>query len=285
MNIKVKYLLPLITLLVVSQAVRSQEITAETVIAKHLDSIGSLAKRQSLKNIFAAGAGGFESKLPVIKGIGKAVIVSDPNDLYFLMGLNSREYPFEKIGIFGTKVSLPFTTGGSGRSPLGAFLAEHSGVLTDDLFCGGMSMRWIKGLADSKKLKFKYAGTRKIDGVDAHVLDILLAGGGSDDFTVRAFFNAENFHHIRTEYHRETQIGSLTFGQRNQTSNSKLDLVEEFSDFRESDGLTFPFFYRVTFRSNSATQVFETSWHIRFQGYYLNQNLASDFFTFDVKQK
>ncbi len=262
----------------------AQNLTAEEILAKHLDSIGTTAKRQSLKNIFAAGFSGFEAKVPVAKGRGKMVVVSDPNNLYFLMSLNSREYPYEKVGMFGDKVSLPFSSAGN-RSLLGAFLFEHSQILSENLFCGSMSMRWMSRISDTKKLKLKAAGMKKIDGNQTYVIDALGAASGTSDFTVRLYFSADTFRHVRTEYHREVQIGNVAFGKQNQLANGKLDLREEFSDFKEVDGLTLPYSYKVTFESNDGNQTYETQWFMHVQTYYLNQNLASDFFTFEMGEK
>ncbi|MFN2502468.1 MAG: hypothetical protein ABR530_10715, partial [Pyrinomonadaceae bacterium] len=91
------------------------------------------------------------------------------------------------------------------------------------------------------------------------------------------------FRHIRSEYRREVKAGPAVFGQQNQTASARLDLTEEFSDFKEVDGYTFPYTYKVTFTSNSNSQWYENSWGVRVSMYSYNQKLAPDFFTFDVK--
>lgn len=259
-------------------AVSGQSLTADEIITRHLNSIGTASRRQSLKNIFVTGLSGFDAKIPVVQGRGKAVVVSDAENLYFLMSLNSHEYPFEKIGVFGNKVSIPFGTAGQ-RSLLGKFMAEHSIVLTSSLFCGSMSLRWISKIPD---LRLKSSGKKKIDGHLAYGVDVVSPGIGSGDFTIRLYFDTETFRHVRTEYHREVQADTVTFGRQNQTVNATVDLREEFSEFKEADGLTFPYSYKVTLTSNAGTSVYETSWSIMVNGYNLNQNLAPDFFTFDT---
>src|SRR5262245_13354978 len=128
----------LLVVLITTGAVLSaigQDLSADDIIAKHLDSIGTKAKRDEIKNRIALGTSSFESKLPPKKTVGKALIASDATDLYFLASLASKEYPFEKIGYFNTKISLPFVVAGA-RSPLGAFLADHEKILSDGLFAG-----------------------------------------------------------------------------------------------------------------------------------------------------
>ena len=264
--------------------VHSQDMTPDEVLSKHLESIGTKEKRQGLTTLLAVGTSVFESKMPTVKGGGKAVVVSDAANLYYLMSLNSRDYPFEKIGMFRDKISLPFVTAGT-RSLLGSFLNEHPRVLADSLFCGSMSLRWINDVADKRKPAFRSAGKKKIEGRQTIALDVISTTKGSDDFKVRLYFDAETFRHVRSEYRREIKMGRIVMGQQNQLANSNLDLIEEFSDFKDANGYTLPHHYKVTFASNSNAQMHETSWSILVTSYYLNPKLADDFFTFDVKDK
>ncbi len=265
-----------------SGSVFAQNLTSDQIFEKHLESIGSKEKRGTLNTLIAAGLGEFESRRPLMKGGGKAVVVSDPANLYYMMGFNSNDYPFEKVGMFGNKISLPFISAGN-RSLLGSFLNEHPKVLSDSLFCGSMSLRWITDVASNKKLKMKSAGLKKVDGRQLRAVDVLSSTLGSDDFKIRLYFDAENFRHVRSEYRREIHVERIVFGQQNQQASSRLDLTEEFSDFKEVDGLTLPYHYRVTFSSNSNAQMHENSWTIQVLNYFINQKLAADFFTFDLK--
>ncbi len=258
----------------------AQNLTPEQILAKHLAAIGPQTKLQSLKTLFAAGASEFEARMPLVRGGGKVVVISDPENFYFLMSLNSKEYPFEKVGMFRDKVSLPFTTTGT-RSILGAFLAEHSRILSDNLFGGTMSLRWINNVAANNKLKLVSAGKKKINDRQAHVIEVLM-GTSSDDFKVRIFFDAETFRHVRSEYKRVVPVRQMTFGRQNQLADASIDLTEEFSDFRDVDGLMLPHYYKATLVSNSGTQTLSNSWGVRVINYYLNQKLADDFFTFEV---
>src|SRR5215203_3245875 len=83
-----------------STAVNAQKITVEEIIANHLDSIGTKEKRDAVKNRLAVGTSQFESKLPSRKTAGKAILVSEANNLFFVASFASKEYPFEKIGFF-----------------------------------------------------------------------------------------------------------------------------------------------------------------------------------------
>ncbi len=282
MKILSRYLLLLGLFLVAILPGLGQSLTAERILEKNLDAIAPITLRQQLKTLFAGGVSAFTSKIPIVKGGGRVVVISDADDLYFLMSLNSKEYPFEKIGMFGEKVDLPFITAGQ-RSVLGAFLNEHPRILSNNLFCGSMSMRWISKLQADKDIKLKTNGTKKINGRESYLVDAFLPGMGSDEFSIRLFFDSSTFQHVRTEYHRTIRIGQISVGKANQLTDAQNDLVEEFSDFRSLQGFTLPYNYKVTFKSNSNSQEYESVWGIRVANYYYNQKLASDFFTFDIK--
>ena len=250
------------------------------IIAKHLDSIGTKEKRDSVKTLFARGLSEFESTSPEIRGGGRAIVVSDPDNLFFVISLNSKEYPFEKIGYFHGNINIPFISPGL-RSLLGAFIADHSKVLSDGLFTGVMSLRWP--LLEQKRGKLTSAASKKVGDRKAYVLDFNVSGGGSSEFTIRLYFDAENYHHLRTEYKYEVKPPEATFGQQSRQATGRLVVTESFSDFREVDGLTLPHNYRVEFETTANTGPAKNIWGIKVDNWYINQQLAPDFFTFDVK--
>jgi hypothetical protein len=259
----------------------AQELSADEIIAKHVASVGKKEVLDQVKTLFALGLSSFESQSPQIKGGGKSMVVSDHGDLMWAISLNSRDYPYEKIGYFKDKVSLPYISAGQ-RSLLGTFIIEHPRLLTEGLFGGVMSLRWplfeMKG-----KSRIKSLGIKKVDGRKLYALSYQPDGGGADEFTIKLFFDSETFAHVRSEYHREFSPANPQFGQANQLSNSEITLTENFGDFKTVDGITLPYTYAVEFSSNSNTSSYKTTWGIKVSQYYINQQLAADFFTFDPK--
>src|SRR4051812_6613458 len=88
--------------------VKAEDLKAEEIVAKHLESIGTKEKREEVKNRMVLGISEFHSKLPARKTGGKMIIVSETNNLFFASSFNSENYPFEKIGYFAGKVNVPF---------------------------------------------------------------------------------------------------------------------------------------------------------------------------------
>jgi len=260
----------------------AQDLTPEQIVAKHLEAVGKKEKRDSAKSLMALGYSTFEMRNPTAKGGGKAVVVSNADNLFFVISLNSKEYPFEKIGYFDGKVSLPFISSGT-RSLLGSFLSEHNKILTEGLFGGTMSLRWTQFDPEKRKATLKYVGTKKINGRKSYVLDCFPSGVGSNEFTIRLYFDTETFYHLRSEYRLEVSRREGVFGQANQQTNATAMLSEDFSEFRPVEGLMLPHIYKASFVSNSNSLSNENIWGIEVVEYRVNQALAPGFFTFDAQ--
>lgn len=272
----------IIAIAIISSGLAAQNPKPDEIISKHLDAIGKKEMRDALKTLMAVGSSEFESKLPTIKGGGKALVTSNTGNLMFLMSLNSKEYPFEKVGYFSDKINLPYTTAGA-RSPLGAFIAEHGKILTDGLFSGSMSLRWALLDPDKRKAKITSGGTKKINGRKVYVLEYFPSNGGSSEFSIRLYFDIETFNHVRSEYIHEINPKEDTFGTLGRQGGTRLILTEDFSDYRIVDGFTLPYSYKVDYSTNSNQGVYEYKWGFKVTQYYPNQKLAPDFFTFDTK--
>lgn len=261
-------------------AIRAQDLKPEEILARHMDSIGAKEKRDAVKNRMVLGTSEFASKLPSRKTAGKGIIVSEPNNLFFVTSFASQEYPFEKIGYFGNKISLPFITAGT-RSPLGAFINDHNKILSEGLFTGSISSTWNL-LDPQKKGKFTSGGTKKIDGRKTYLLNYY-SGDSSTEFTVKMYFDAETFQHVRTEYRHTIAGKQATFGVLGETSGVEIAMTEEFADFKDENGLTLPHLYKIKYLTSSSSGTYEYNWGLNILQYLFNQKLAPDFFTFDIK--
>ncbi len=271
-----------VTFLLLTTGATAQNLKPEEIIAKHLDAIGAKDKRDAVKSLMALGASEFESNVPVVKGGGKAVVVSDPNNLFFIISLNSKEYPFEKIGYFNGSPSLPFSTAGN-RSLLGSFLSEHQKILSEGLYGGVASLRWPMWDFEKRKPRLTGGGTKKIDGRKLYMLDYVPSSGGSSEFSIKIYFDAENFNHVRTEYRYEVKPSDATFGQQNRRASAVAILTETFSDFKPVEGVVLPHYHRAELSNNGNSGAYQNIWGVKVAEYRVNQKLAPDFFTFDAK--
>lgn len=277
MFVKKTFFVVCLTLFLISQSI-AQELKLEEVVSKHAASIGTIEKRKELKNIVLLGSSVFESKLPQRKSAGRVAIVSDKSNLLFISSFMSESYPFEKIGIFEGKINVPFITPGI-RSPLGDFLWERPSILKSGLFSGSMALTWSLLEENLKKGKLKLGGTKKIDGRRAYVIEYFTEGT-SAEFTIRLYFDTETFQHIRSQYREEFTGKQATFGALGQVNGYELELTENFSDFKTSDGITLPNVSKVHYMSSSSRGTYEYDWVFKVTETKFNQPLKEGFFNF-----
>jgi hypothetical protein len=263
-------------------AAKADDLKIEDIISKHLDSIGTKEKRDEVKTQMAMGMSEFESKFPTRKTNGKAIIVSDAKNLFFVTSFASREYPFEKIGFFADSVSLPYISAGT-RSPLGAFINDHKTMLSEGLFTGTISSTWSLLNPQSGRGKLDSAGTKKIDGRKAYVLNYYPKVSSSTEFSVRLYFDAQTFHHLRSEYRHTIAAKTATFGVLGEQTGVEITLIEDFGDFKNENGLTLPHTYKIKYSTMSNSGTYEYNWGVTISQYIANQKLAADFFSFDEK--
>lgn len=275
---KACYAVYLIIFLITGNAI-AQQLNTDNIIAKHLDSIGTEENRKALKNMMLMGMSEFESRLPQRKSLGKVAIVSNSANLLFISSFMAQSYPFEKIGFFDGKINIPFTTPGV-RSPLGDFLQEHPDILQNGLFSGSMSLNWRLLDAKSKKGTFSYAGTKKIDGRKAHIIEYFFKGN-SPSLKTKLFFDAETFQHIRSEYKDEFEGRQSTFGKLGQDTSFIIELTETFSDFKTYENITLPSASKIHYATSSRSGSWEYDWVFKVSDVKFNQTLKEDFFNFN----
>lgn len=279
----------IIVLLSIVSAKADEKLSVEEIIAKHLDSIASKEKRDSIKNQIAIGV----SEFLVVRGsssktVGNAVIISEAGKVMLGTKFNSLDYPFEKVGFDGSKVDVAFVSPGL-RSPFGNFIFSNKNIFSEGLFGGSLSSSWALLDAQSRKAKITSSGKKKIDGREVYILEYSPKRGS--DITTKLFFDAQTFQHIRTEYR---QIFSAAQGVQSTSSQgravdnsaqqqeSRHTLTEEFSDFSAENGLTVPHKYRIHLLLNGrSTSEFE--WKFEFSKFLFNQNLEAN--SFDVSNQ
>jgi hypothetical protein len=263
-------LLPLFLLIILASAsITAAELSVEEIISKHLASIGTKEKRDEIKTQMATGMSEFASKLPPKRTTGKGAIVSEAGELLFITSFASNEYPLERIGYFKGSVNIP----------LGAFVADHSSLLSEGLFAGVISSSWNLCDPQVRRGTFETAGTKKIDGHKVYALNYF-PKTNSSEFSVKMFFDAETFQHVRTEYRHAMSGKEATFGKLGNQSGVILTLTEEFGNFKTIDEITMPYSYKIKYMTDSNSGTAEWDWGFNVGQYVYNQKLKEDFFKF-----
>lgn len=283
---KIVSLMILFAFLFVSES-NAQKLTADEVVAKHLASIGTAEKRAEMKSQMILAD--LELRLIGSSGTstGKAVIFSTNQKSLWGMTLNAANVGEDKFVYDGKSSKVGFIRPGV-RSVLGDLILNYGKLLEESVIGGELSSTWVLTRLDTKKPKLRYEGKKEINGKDTHVLSFTPKGGFEMD--VKMFFDAENFHHLRTEYLliRGAQLGSLDSSAGR--DSSRLKIVEDFSDFRAMGDLTLPGTYKISYATtgNSSTQSAqnmsrELEWKFSVTNFSYNQPAEDSTFVLNSK--
>ena len=257
-----------------------EKMKPEELIAKHLESIGTAEARAAVHNRIINGL----SELTLRQGgtgnlVGSVLMASEGTKNMIMMSFNRADYGSERISYNGHKLSVAQIRPGV-RSPTGEFFRTHEEMFKEGLVGGTLSQSWPLLNVAERKPKLEYGGTKKIDGRLAHELKYIPKNGSS--LKIKLYFDAENFRHIRSEYER---VIAATMGARPIDSGSRLDtrykVIEEFSDFKEENGLTLPHTHKFELQISSGSAPMLLDWMMTLQKFTFNQSMSDK--DFDVE--
>lgn len=267
-----------LALLLLALPVFAQKLTANEVVAKHLDSIGTAQARSAIQNMMSVGDVTFKflakADIPVP---GRIVLASAGPKNFLGMSLNSNNYPGEQFIYDGKKTKVALIQNAE-KSKLGDLISGNDFILEDSLFTGVLSSSWVLSSMESKKVKITFDGTKKINGKEVYIIGYSRKGSG--DFSVALYFDQETFHHIRTEYKRtqSSPVGSRP-SLAGYVSEIKYQLVEDFSDFKVEKDLTLPHTYRIHYSETGQNGTIEVEWVCNFLTFAFNQQLDDKTFS------
>jgi hypothetical protein len=227
-----------------------QKMTTEEVVAKHLAAIGKAEDLAAAKTRVMTGQDTARLKFAsTMREVGgPAQFASDGEKVLLAMVFNSTNYPYEKVAYDGQRLTVAGLPEG-GRSPLANFLMAQDIVFKHGLIGGALSSAWPLMNLDPAKAKLSYGGTEKLEGRVVHKLKYEPKKG---DLKVNLFFDAETFHHVRSDYQytisarmgARPSSGPLSANTSGQ-SLSRFKLTEDFSDFQPTGKLTLPRKYKI----------------------------------------
>jgi hypothetical protein len=225
---------------------QNQKITAEELIARHLESVGASDARSKASTRIASGETKFLARLGGSANVdGHAMLVSSGAKLRFGIKLPINDYPGEDMAFDGAQAATGLLPQGR-RSHLSAFLSSQNLPLKEGLIGGTLSTAWPLLRIDQTQPKLDYRGLKKVDARQMHELSYR-PRKGSSDLKVSIFFDPETFRHVRTRYSFEIGATIGTRENSNMNTESYFTLTEDFEDFRAVDGLTLPHKYRMQF--------------------------------------
>ncbi len=255
---------------------KSSKMTAEEVVSKHLASIGSAADLAAVKSRIMVGVGQLGSSLGYSGQIGgPAQFASEGDKVLFAMIFSANDYPYEKAGFDGERLTVGKQEIGV-RSSLGDFLKSEDIIFKQGLFGGTLSSDWALLDLNARKAKVQYAGIEKFNNRQAYKLKYISSRGGN--LKISLYFDTETFQHLGSEYEYviPPKIGVSDLDTANQRE-SRFILTETFADFKIEGRLTLPHTYVL----NLTTQTDSTKslqWIMKFSQFIFNQPLDAQSF-------
>ncbi len=215
-------------------------LTAQEVIAAHIQSIGAPDSLRSIKNRGINGIttvqfiqGGTPGKM-----IGQSLIVSAGQNLGIIMNYGAREYPGEHFAFDGTDVTVLNINPGQ-RSPLGDFVYRYNALMKEGLLGGALSLGWP--LLDIEKrqpaLKCRKA---KVEGQELYEIEYA-PKSSMDDVKVKLFFEPDTFRHVRTEYRlvvhgEQSLLNNTPYTWGTPKTKQAWNLNQRYSDSADTQG-------------------------------------------------
>lgn len=250
----------------------NQKMSSEEIIAKHMEAIGSTETLSSISSRIIVGEAVATFKEPGTGQVGgRAVFASEGTKSMLGLVFDNTNYPHDKVGYDGDRITSSYVRPGV-RSTLGDFLVTHTSILKHGLFGGTLSSAWPLLDASKARAKFDASGPKKVDGRQVYEVKYLPKDGS--DVRISLFFDAETFHHVRTEYTRLISAPQgLTPADSARQRESRYKMVEEFADFKRVSGLTLPHTYRIKLNLDTLTGSFVAEWDLNFSQFSFNQKI------------
>jgi hypothetical protein len=259
--ISYKFLLFAVVLAAAATSRAADSSNGADILARHLDAIGPASARSAAKSrvvegttiykILAGGTGSIE---------GRSVFASQAHKTRYLLKVTANTYHGEQFIFDGDHVDVAATYADKSRSELANFLRGQEAPIRDGLLGGVLSTAWPALATDSAK-RFTYVGIKKVDGKDLNAFRYKPKKGS--DLEILVYFDLQTSQHVRTTYQAEqsAQIGSNDI-QSAHAQPTRYFMTEEFSQFRQSDGLTLPTRYTLRFHSEQPALTKEVEWDI-----------------------
>ncbi|HJQ71240.1 MAG TPA: hypothetical protein VKA70_19845 [Blastocatellia bacterium] len=260
-----------------------EKLKPEEVIAKHLEALGAAEARAAAGNRVITGTAvvtfrqGGKGQLQ-----GSARVVSESQKSLISMAFDSIDYPHEKLGFDGTKFTVSQVRPGV-RTILGRYLLTNEWVFKEGLIGGALSSAWPLADIAAKNAKVQYDGIKKVNNRQLHQLKYSPKKGTSLKATI--FFDPETFQHVRSQY-QQTLDPTVAAGRPGESvgqEETKVNIVEEFSDFKAEAGLNLPHTYKLTLEIVGPSGSLLYEWVLTFQKFSFTEPIDAKEFNVDLQ--
>jgi hypothetical protein len=244
-----------------------KKMSPTDVISKHLESIGPADQRARATTMKLAGT----CTLTVKEGgTGQAegqVMMASKGDMNTIQMTFTTGDPSVWIKFDGSDATVSQFRPGR-RTSLENFFAAYNVIFREGLLGGTLSKAWPFLNMEAKNPKLEYAGLKKIDGKDVHAIKYTPRHGS--DLKITLYFMANTFEHVRTEYEQtiyptdQQRIGGgggrAPTESRQRSSPARINVTEDYSNFRIEEGLNLPHKYKFQLSIQSEVRPALVDW-------------------------
>ena len=263
MKFTIRSVVAVVVALSVWAPAKDNKISADELVAKHLESIGKPDERTAATVRVLEGRVTFSEIVNRNVHLeGSSTIVSQGHKFKCAFQFGIPQYSGEQLVFDGQKTMVGMIDPTS-RSNLGTFLYSQEDILREGLFGGTLSHAWPLLNVAQSGATLKYEGVRKVDGHELHdVLYLPKKRGGNGDLTIHLYLDPENYRHVMTVYTvtLHNAAGNAVQG----TDETEQVLEERFDDFRKTDGLMLPFHWTVRYHVTPHSRPLEYQWESTF---------------------
>jgi hypothetical protein len=239
-------------------AAKDDKLKPEELVAQHLASIGPAEKRKAIISRVTTGPAQVTFRVGGNGSLnGKGNILSEGNAVRVGFNFGALDYPGEQIAFDGNKVTAGQISPGN-YPPFSGFVYENDVLLKEGLLFGTLSTNWALLDLQARRPKLDVTGLKKIEGRQLYELKY---SGRNSKANMQAwlYFDPETFRHVRSQFKLEVPTSRLT----RITDSAELvryQILEQFDQFKEVDGLVLPHSYKLDFTVDAPRGGLLTSW-------------------------
>lgn len=260
-----------------------EKMKPEEVVAKHLEALGTSEARALANQRVIMGTAVVTFRQGGRGQIqGDARLVSEGEKSLISMAFGSIDYPHERLGFDGAKLTASQVRPGV-RTILGRYLLTNEWVFKEGLMGGALSSAWPLANLAAKNAKVQYDGLKKVNNRQLHQLKYSPKKGSS--LRVSLFFDPETFQHVRTLYQQtlDPNVAANRPGESIRQEETKINIVEEFSDFKAEAGLNLPHTYKLTLEIIGPSASVLYDWVLTFQRFTFSEPIDAKQFNVDLQ--
>jgi hypothetical protein len=244
---------------------KAEKLSAEEIVAKHVEAIGAPETRSAIKSRTGDGTAEFNERISGRLHLpGTAAFLSQDHKVKWTFRFGATEYPGEQLVFDGQAVHVAGIDAGN-RSRLGNFILDHTEVLREGLWGGVLSSGWALLNLPASGAKVKGEGTKTVDGRELYDLSYVPKGSKDSQLSIHLYFEPNTFRHVLTVYRfAGTQGPGGGPSPADAIAGEVVTVVEErFNDFHTTDGMTLPAEWEIRLRIEPS-KGFEYQWKIHF---------------------